>query len=80
MFDWKAPIFAKLLTVLAIAYLFWPIDLAPDVIPVLGWLDDLGFMGVAMGYLAKTVARYKKDYNANVDAVQSGWAYAPEPR
>lgn len=45
--DWKP----KLLALVAIAYLFWPLDLAPDVVPIVGWLDDLGFIAVATGYL-----------------------------
>lgn len=32
---------AKLLAVLVVAYAFSPIDLIPDFIPVLGWLDEI---------------------------------------
>ena len=35
------PWYAKLLVVLVVAYVFSPIDLVPDFIPVLGILDDL---------------------------------------
>lgn len=38
--DPRAPKAAKLATVLAILYVLSPIDLIPDAIPVLGWLDD----------------------------------------
>ncbi|SHF15174.1 Protein of unknown function [Seinonella peptonophila] len=34
------PIFAKLVTILVVAYAFSPIDLIPDFIPILGYLDD----------------------------------------
>lgn len=26
---------------LVIAYVIWPIDLIPDIIPIIGWIDDL---------------------------------------
>ncbi|MFY9316524.1 MAG: DUF1232 domain-containing protein [Burkholderiales bacterium] len=35
------PLAAKLLAALVVAYAFSPIDLIPDFVPVLGYLDDL---------------------------------------
>jgi uncharacterized membrane protein YkvA (DUF1232 family) len=37
----ETPIMAKLLAVLTVAYALSPVDLIPDFIPVLGYLDDL---------------------------------------
>lgn len=39
--DPRTPWFAKVFAVLVVAYAFSPIDLVPDFIPVLGYLDDL---------------------------------------
>jgi uncharacterized membrane protein YkvA (DUF1232 family) len=39
--DARAPWYAKIIGALVIAYAFSPIDLIPDYIPVLGYLDDL---------------------------------------
>ncbi|SEM58572.1 Uncharacterized membrane protein YkvA, DUF1232 family [Paenibacillus sp. cl141a] len=39
--DPRVPWYAKLFAVLVVAYAFSPIDLIPDFIPVLGYLDDL---------------------------------------
>ena len=39
--DPRVPWYAKLFTFLVVAYAFSPIDLIPDFIPVLGYLDDL---------------------------------------
>lgn len=36
----------KILAVLALLYLFCPIDLLPDwLFPLVGWLDDIGVLG-----------------------------------
>ncbi len=39
--DPRAPWYARLVAGLVVAYAFSPIDLIPDFIPVLGYLDDL---------------------------------------
>jgi uncharacterized membrane protein YkvA (DUF1232 family) len=39
--DPRVPWYAKALAVCVVGYLFSPIDLIPDFIPVLGYLDDL---------------------------------------
>ncbi|KOP70237.1 hypothetical protein AMS59_20640 [Lysinibacillus sp. FJAT-14745] len=39
--DPRTPWYAKLLAMLVVAYAFSPIDLIPDFIPVIGYLDDL---------------------------------------
>jgi len=40
---WKRAIIA----LLALLYIISPLDLIPDVIPVIGWLDDLGVLAWA---------------------------------
>lgn len=39
--DERVPWFAKLFTACVVAYAFSPIDLIPDIIPILGYLDDV---------------------------------------
>jgi len=36
----STPIASKILIFLALAYLVFPIDFLPDIIPLLGWIDD----------------------------------------
>jgi len=56
--DWKP----KALVVLAILYLVWPLDAVPDLVPILGWLDDLGLDAVAVWYLMHATNKYL-EYN-----------------
>lgn len=48
--DPRTPWYAKALGAAVLAYALSPIDLIPDFIPVLGWLDDL--ILVPLGVLA----------------------------
>ncbi len=43
--------FVTVILILALLYILSPIDLIPDVIPVVGWLDDLA-VAVSAGALA----------------------------
>lgn len=55
--DQKTPWGPKLLVVAVIGYLLLPIDLFPDFIPVIGWLDDLGIATLALWYLSYATER-----------------------
>lgn len=58
--------FAKLSAILAVLYIVSPVDALPDyVVPLLGFLDDLGFTAVALAYIASQAAKYE---NAKLEA------------
>ncbi|HEY3357625.1 MAG TPA: YkvA family protein [Polyangia bacterium] len=57
--DPSASLWGKGFVVLAVAYVISPLDLIPDVIPVLGWLDDIGVIAIALGYLGRVLERYR---------------------
>jgi len=57
--DWKP----KAALALAILYIIWPIDLIPDVAPVIGWLDDIGFTALAVGYVLYASNQYMQAQN-----------------
>jgi len=65
--DPAASIMGKLVAFIAIAYAIWPLDLIPDV-PFIGWLDDIGVMGIATAWLMRTVSRYRELPPASQDA------------
>jgi uncharacterized membrane protein YkvA (DUF1232 family) len=65
-----APIVPRIIALLALAYLVMPLDAVPDLVPLLGWLDDLGVVTTALGYVAAQAARFE---NARLDAA------APQP-
>jgi uncharacterized membrane protein YkvA (DUF1232 family) len=50
----------KLVGVAAVAYVIWPLDLIPDGIPVLGWLDDAGVVAAAAAFLVAEIRRHER--------------------
>lgn len=57
--DKETPVLAKILAALTVGYALSPIDLIPDFIPILGYLDDLillpGLIALTMKLIPKTV-------------------------
>jgi uncharacterized membrane protein YkvA (DUF1232 family) len=73
----SVPIYAKALPVAAGLYTFLPVDFVPDFLPVLGQLDDLGLLVVALGIFvalcpAAAVAFHRR-------AIAEGRSYSPMP-
>jgi uncharacterized membrane protein YkvA (DUF1232 family) len=53
--DRRVPWHSRLLAVLVVAYAISPIDLIPDFIPVLGYLDDLNLVPLGIALVLKLV-------------------------
>ncbi|MCA3322822.1 MAG: DUF1232 domain-containing protein [Roseomonas sp.] len=53
--DPRTPWFAKLLALLVAAYALSPIDLIPDAIPVLGLLDEVILLPIAIALIARLI-------------------------
>lgn len=52
--DPRTPKLPRIAVALAIAYVIWPVDLVPDfMFPVVGYLDDLTFVWLALRWLLK---------------------------
>ena len=51
------PWYAKLLIILVVGYALSPIDLIPDFIPVLGYLDDLIIVPLGVAFAIRLIPR-----------------------
>lgn len=51
----RTPWYAKLLVAGLVAYVLTPVDFVPDVVPVLGLVDDIVFIPVALGIAMRLV-------------------------
>jgi len=54
-------IFAKIIIIAAIAYALSPIDLIPDFIPILGYLDDLLIVPILVFFAIKLIPKHIMD-------------------
>jgi uncharacterized membrane protein YkvA (DUF1232 family) len=53
--DRRVPWYARVVAVVVVAYAFSPIDLIPDPIPVLGYLDDLILIPLGIALVIKLI-------------------------
>lgn len=53
--DPRVPWYVKLLAACVVSYAFSPIDLIPDFIPVLGYLDDLVLVPIGIALVVKMI-------------------------
>ncbi len=65
--DWKP----KAFIVLALAYLFFPVDILPDALPVAGLFDDAGLMALSLWWLSYATRKY------NISLLGEGEASPP---
>jgi uncharacterized membrane protein YkvA (DUF1232 family) len=70
--DPETPWFVKAFIVLVIAYAFSPIDLIPDFIPVLGYLDDLILvpLGIYLGLKmipSEVLEKYRRELDGTLE-------------
>ncbi len=59
--DPRVPLWRRLSGLLAVAYFVMPLDALPDVLPILGWLDDLGVLSAAAFFMVREVQRYQPE-------------------
>ncbi len=73
----RVPLVLKAVPVLAVCYIVFPLDVVPDVLPVLGELDDLGVLVIAVeAFLLLCPAAATEFHRA---ALAQGSRYCPMP-
>lgn len=55
--DSRVPWYAKFFAICVVAYAFSPVDLIPDFIPILGYLDDLIIVPVGVALALKMIPK-----------------------
>jgi uncharacterized membrane protein YkvA (DUF1232 family) len=52
--DPRVPKLPRFAVLAAVAYLLWPVDLLPEIaFPIVGWLDDVTLLWMAVRWLVK---------------------------
>ena len=75
--DPRTPWYARVLTMLIVAYALSPIDLIPDFIPVLGYLDELILLPVGIYLVLKLVPA---EALADARARTQSWVESRKPK
>src|SRR5512145_1867661 len=81
--DRRVGLLPGLIAVILIAYLAMPIDIVPDFIPVLGYVDDLLILVIGAGLLLRSIPRHVLEEHVGrfeQAAPQRGAGARPEPR
>lgn len=73
----RVPILLKLIPVLAAGYVISPLDFVPDVLPIIGQVDDLGIIFLAIEAFLRVAPTAAVDYHRA--AVADGRPYGPMP-
>lgn len=73
----SVPLFLKALPVAAAVYVFSPLDFIPDVLPLLGQLDDIGVIAIALEGFVRLCPTRAVDFHRT--ALAQGSPYTPMP-
>jgi uncharacterized membrane protein YkvA (DUF1232 family) len=77
MRDPGVPVLTRAVPVLAALYLIFPVDFIPDILPVLGQLDDLGVIALALELFLRLSPPRAKAFHET--ALARGQRYSPMP-
>jgi uncharacterized membrane protein YkvA (DUF1232 family) len=66
----ETPVYLKALMLLVPAYLLSPIDLIPDFIPVLGWVDDFVIIPLMVSWIVSMLPQKAPVYQRSADGAK----------
>ena len=78
--DPRTPWYARAVAAIVVAYAFSPLDLIPDVIPVLGYLDDLILVPLGILLAVRLIPAPRPRRRARARRTPPGQRPAGEPR
>lgn len=58
MLDRNVKWFKKAVVIATITYFITPVDLVPDLAPIIGFLDDIGVIGWTICFLGREIKKY----------------------
>jgi uncharacterized membrane protein YkvA (DUF1232 family) len=73
----RVPLLFKIIPLLAAGYVISPLDFIPDVLPIIGQLDDLGIVYIALEAFLRVCPTDAVDFHR--EAVTSGRRFSPMP-
>jgi uncharacterized membrane protein YkvA (DUF1232 family) len=71
------PLLTKAVPLLALAYVISPVDFVPDVFPIVGQLDDLGIIAIALELFVRFSPPGATAFHR--DAIAQRRSYSPSP-
>ena len=78
--DPRTPLLPKLILVATVLYVLSPLDLVPDVVPVLGQLDDVAALALGFELFFKFVPDWlKAEHEAALGRMRSGSQVVDQP-
>jgi len=66
----ETPVHLKALMLLVPAYLLSPVDLIPDVIPLLGWADDFIIVPLLVSWIVRMLPQKAPIYRRSADGAK----------
>ncbi len=66
----ETPVYLKALMLLVPAYLLSPIDLIPDMIPLLGWVDDFVAIPLMVSWIVRMLPQKAPVYQRAADGAR----------